>query len=140
MPSSTKWNVVPPCIVMDGRGWWVSTNTGWWKGGSSPHQPVHRSPLQGPRIGPNMLRPMIVAALAVLRGDRDAGGVLLDYAGNAIMTTGVRTPVDIALYSEYLRRHGEAGGGAAETHRVRSATMSVSDAVALGLGASRPSA
>lgn len=25
MPSSTKWNDVPPCIVMDGRGWWVST-------------------------------------------------------------------------------------------------------------------
>jgi hypothetical protein len=56
------------------------------------------------------------------------------------MTTGVRTPVDIALYSEYLRRHGEAGGGAAETHRARAATMSVSDAVVLGLGASRPSA
>jgi hypothetical protein len=83
---------------------------------------------------------VVLAALAVLRGDRDAGGVLLDYAGNAIMTTGVRTPVDIALYSEYLRRHGEAGGGAAETHRARAATMSVSDTVVLGLGASRPSA
>jgi hypothetical protein len=61
--------------------------------------------------------------------------VLLDYAGNAIMTTGVRTPVDIALYSEYLRRYGQAGRGAAEEHRTRAASMSVSDAMALGLRA-----
>ncbi len=30
MPSVTKWNVVPPFIGIDSRGWWVSTNTGLW--------------------------------------------------------------------------------------------------------------
>ena len=66
IPSVTKWNVVPPCIVIGGRAWCVRTKTGWWNGGSSPHQPrpgvVARSP-HGPRIGPNMLRPMIVAPM-----------------------------------------------------------------------------
>ena len=28
------------------------------------------------------------------------------------MTSGVRTPVDVALYSEYLGRYGQAGDGA----------------------------
>jgi hypothetical protein len=32
-------DVVPPFIVIGGRGWCVSTNTGWRKGGLSPHQP-----------------------------------------------------------------------------------------------------
>ena len=32
-----------------------------WNGGSSPHQPLHSSFCHGPRTGPNMLRPMIVA-------------------------------------------------------------------------------
>ena len=83
---------------------------------------------------------VVLAALAVLRGDRDAAGVLLDYAGNAIMTSGVRTPVDLALYSEYLRRYGEAGGGVDVKNHARAATMSVSDAVSLGLRDTRPSA
>src|SRR6202049_3066562 len=47
IPSVTKLNVVPPCITKDGREWRVSTNTGWWYGGSSPHQPFHSS--SGPR-------------------------------------------------------------------------------------------
>lgn len=34
-------DVVPPSISIGGRGWWVSTNTGVWKGGSGPHQPFH---------------------------------------------------------------------------------------------------
>ncbi len=61
MPSVTKWNVVPPSIGIGARGRWVSTNTGWWYGGSSPHQPLHCSSPHSPRMGPNMLRPMIVA-------------------------------------------------------------------------------
>ena len=56
-PSVTKWKVVPPAISTGSRGWWVSTNTGVWYGGSSPHQP-RQSPSHAPRIGPNMLRPM----------------------------------------------------------------------------------
>jgi hypothetical protein len=56
------------------------------------------------------------------------------------MTSGVRTPVDLALYSEYLRRYGEADDGVDVQIRARTATMSVSDALALGLRDSRPSA
>src|SRR5207302_3429612 len=44
IPSVTKLNVVPPRITKGGREWRVSTNTGWWYGGSSPHQPFHSSP------------------------------------------------------------------------------------------------
>lgn len=44
------------------RSWWVTTKTGLWKGGSSPHQPCHGSSPQGPRAaGPNLPRPMISA-------------------------------------------------------------------------------
>jgi tetratricopeptide (TPR) repeat protein len=82
---------------------------------------------------------VVLAALALLRGDRDAAGVLLDYAGHAIMTSGVRTPVDLALYSEYLRRYGEAGDGVDVKNRARAAAMSVSDALSLGLRDARPS-
>lgn len=83
---------------------------------------------------------IVLAALAVLRGDRDSASVLLEYAGRAIMSTGVRTPIDIALYSDYLRRHGEADDRPAPGNGARAATMSVSDALALGLGAAEPSA
>jgi hypothetical protein len=83
---------------------------------------------------------VVLAALAVLRGDRDVAGVLLDYAGNAIMTSGVRTPVDVALYSEYLGRYGRAGDGVGGEDPARAAAMSVSDALSLGLKDTRPSA
>ena len=59
---STKWNVVSES-VNDGRLWWVMTNTGVWNGGSSPHQPRHSWSCQGPRWGPNLLRPMISAPM-----------------------------------------------------------------------------
>ena len=39
MPSVTKLNTVPPCIASGSRAWCVSTKTGVWKGGFSPHQP-----------------------------------------------------------------------------------------------------
>jgi len=61
--ASMKWNVVPPCISIDGLGWCASTNTGVWKGGSSPHQPFHSSSIHWPRWGPNLLRPMISAPM-----------------------------------------------------------------------------
>jgi hypothetical protein len=54
----TLWLVVPPAISRGSRGWWVSTKTGVWKGGSSPHQPLQgRSWGQGPGPPPNMLGP-----------------------------------------------------------------------------------
>ncbi len=66
MPSVTKWNVVPPFIVSGARAWCVSTKTGTWYGGSSPHQPFHCSSGQGPRTGPNMLRPRIHAPMLAM--------------------------------------------------------------------------
>lgn len=60
--SSTKWNVVSDSVIA-GRLWWVITNTGVWKGGFSPHQPCHSWFSQGPRWGPNLLRPMISAPM-----------------------------------------------------------------------------
>ena len=75
----------------------------------------------------------VLAALAVLRGDDDTAGLLLAHAGHTIVSTGVRTPVDIALYSHYLRRLGEVDPETASRNRQRASEMSVSDAVARGL-------
>src|SRR5919108_82775 len=61
IPSVTKWKVVPLSISRGSRGWCVRTKTGWWNGGSSPHQPFHESSSHGPGPPPNMFRPMIVA-------------------------------------------------------------------------------
>jgi predicted ATPase/class 3 adenylate cyclase len=77
----------------------------------------------------------VLAALAVLRGDQDTAGLLLAHAGHAIMTTGIRTPVDVALYSHYLRRCGEVDAETARRNRERASEMSVSEAVARGLAA-----
>jgi hypothetical protein len=76
----------------------------------------------------------VLAALAVLRGDQDTAGLLLAHSGHAMMTGGIRTPVDIALYSHYLRRYGEIDADTARVNRERASEMSVSDAVARGLG------
>ena len=73
---------------------------------------------------------VVLAGLAVLRGDGDTSSVLLDYAGRAMMTTGVRTPIDIALYSHYLNRQGEVDNDTARENRARAARMSVSEALA----------
>jgi hypothetical protein len=43
MPSVTNVNFLPPCIGSGSRGWWVSTKTGAWYGGSSLHQPLRLS-------------------------------------------------------------------------------------------------
>src|SRR4051812_47552591 len=64
-PSVTKWKVVPPSMVSGSRAWCVSTNTGAWYGGSSPHQPF-QSRSHSPRPGLNMLRPMMKASAAVI--------------------------------------------------------------------------
>jgi len=76
----------------------------------------------------------VLAAIAVQRGDQDTAGVLLAHAGHAIMTTGIRTPVDIALYSHYLRRYGDVDAETARRNSQRASEMSVSEAVARGLG------
>ena len=47
-----------PSISIGSCGWWVSTKTGAWYGGSSPHQPRQSASPHSPRTGPNMLRPI----------------------------------------------------------------------------------
>src|SRR5215218_412320 len=61
IPSVTNVNVVP-CSSSGSRAWWVSTNTGWWNGGSSPHHPLALgSSSHGPLPPLNMWRPMMLA-------------------------------------------------------------------------------
>ncbi len=57
-----KWNVVSDSEML-GRTWWVSTKTGVWNGGSSPHHPSHVRSSHGPCWGPNLPRPMISAPM-----------------------------------------------------------------------------
>src|SRR6266545_1513442 len=58
-------------MVSGSRGWCVSTNTGAWYGGSSPHQPFQpRS--HSPRPGLNMLRPMTYAPAACFHSSKTA--------------------------------------------------------------------
>jgi hypothetical protein len=78
---------------------------------------------------------VLLAALAVLRGDGETAGALLDYAGLAIIQRGIRTPVDMILYAHYLRRLGELGGTRSQREREQAQAMSPSEAIALGLTA-----
>jgi tetratricopeptide (TPR) repeat protein len=76
---------------------------------------------------------VVLAALALLRGDSDTAGALLDYAGLAIIQSGIRTPVDMILYAHYLRRLGEVGGTRSQRDREQAEAMSPSESIALGL-------
>jgi hypothetical protein len=78
---------------------------------------------------------VVLAALAVLRGDGETAGALLDYAGLAIIQSGIRTPVDMILYAHYLRRVDEIGGTRTPRDREQAEAMSPSEAIALGLSA-----
>jgi hypothetical protein len=78
---------------------------------------------------------VVLAALALLRGDGDTAGALLDYAGLAIIQSGIRTPVDMILYAHYLRRLGEAGVVRSQRDREQAEAMSQSESIALGLTA-----
>jgi hypothetical protein len=51
-PPVSKWKAVPPGFSSGSRSRWVTTKTGVWKGGSSPHGRSPRS---------NMRRPMTQA-------------------------------------------------------------------------------
>ena len=65
IPSVTKVNVVPPSMTAGSRGCCVSTKTGTWNGGSSPHHPsAFGSSLHGPSPPLNIRRPMITAPVA----------------------------------------------------------------------------
>ncbi len=77
-----------------------------------------------------------LAALAIQRSDFESGGILLEYAGQALMRDGTRTPVDIALYSHYLwNARPPIDSETAKSYRERVGEMSLEDALALGLRA-----
>jgi hypothetical protein len=72
---------------------------------------------------------VVLSALAVMRDDREVACVLLEYVGRALLDAGVRTPVDIVLFTHYLRQVRTT-----TTHRERAAELTLSDALTLGLG------
>ncbi len=77
---------------------------------------------------------VVLGALAVLRNDLEAAAVLLDRGGRAIVTEGIRTPVDMALYSHYLVKvQLTADEDAATRARQRAEDMELADALNLGL-------
>jgi len=77
---------------------------------------------------------VVLAALAVRRDDQEVGGVLLEYAGQALLRDGVRTPIDIALYSHYLWKvRGPVDAETTARYRELAGQMSLGEALALGL-------
>jgi predicted ATPase/class 3 adenylate cyclase len=78
---------------------------------------------------------VVLAALAVLRGDGETAGALLDHAGLAIIQSGIRTPVDMILYAHYLHRLSAMDGTGTKRDREQPQAMSPSEAIALGLHA-----
>lgn len=77
---------------------------------------------------------VVLAALAVLRADEEAAGVLLAFAGRALLEEGIRTPVDLVLYSHYTDRLRGANDATTRINRERAATMTMSSAIDYGLG------
>jgi len=78
---------------------------------------------------------VVLAALAVLRGDGETAGALLDHAGLAMIQSGIRTPVDMILYAHYLQRLSAMDGTGTNRDRDQAQAMSPSEAIALGLSA-----
>ncbi|MGH2760757.1 MAG: ATP-binding protein [Actinomycetota bacterium] len=77
---------------------------------------------------------VVLAALALRRGDEEVGALLLEYVGQAVLRDGVRTPIDIALYSHYLWKvRRPVDDETADRHRELVASMSLDDALAMGL-------
>lgn len=79
---------------------------------------------------------VVLAGLAELRGDVESAGLLLEHAGGAMIVGGIRTPVDLALYSHYLGKvRGAIDEDTARRNRERAAEMNLADAIAFGLEA-----
>jgi hypothetical protein len=77
---------------------------------------------------------VVLGSLAVQRGDRDRASVLLEYAGKALLRDGVRTPVDIALYSHYLKKLGRpADAETSARYRQLAEGMTLEEAIRYGL-------
>lgn len=87
---------------------------------------------------PGVMTSVVVAlgALAVQREDVETASTLFEYVGHSMFRDGIRTPVDIALYSHYLEKLRSLTDRAnTQAHRERGREMSLDDALALGLRA-----
>jgi len=78
---------------------------------------------------------VVLAGLAVLRGDEETAGVLLAFSGRALIEEGIRTPVDLALHTHYTRRvRGTFDAMSVARNRELAAEMTMSSAIDYGLG------
>ncbi len=94
---------------------------------------------EGPTLRtPGIMNSVIVflAAMASLRGDDTTARILLEYVGTALLREGVRTPIDLALLTHYVAKVGPKTDADATSLRQRAATMSMDEAIALGLSES----
>ncbi len=79
-----------------------------------------------------------LAGLAELRGEIAAAGLLLQSAGESIIASGMRTPIDAALYTHYLGKVNRAiDDDAADRNRARAGEMDQTAAIAFGLDTAR---
>ena len=77
---------------------------------------------------------VVLAALAALRGDEEAAGVLLEFSGRALLEEGIRTPVDLVLHAHYTRRWGRTSDALSRARtRELAAAMKMSSAIDYGL-------
>ncbi|WP_426572504.1 hypothetical protein [Aquihabitans sp. McL0605] len=78
---------------------------------------------------------VVLGAMAWLRGDWRSAGLLLEVAGRAMIEGGIRTPLDIVLYSHYEAQVKVAlPDEVIASNRTVAAEMTIADAIALGLG------
>jgi hypothetical protein len=77
-----------------------------------------------------------LGALAVQREDVETAVILFEYAGRALLRDGVRTPIDIALYSRYLDKlQSIADRATTQAYRERGRELSLDEALTIGLRA-----
>ena len=75
-----------------------------------------------------------LAGLAEQRGDLLTADVLLDHAGTAMVTSGMRTPVDAAVFTHYLTKvSARLDGDASRANRERGKDMDLASVIAFGL-------
>jgi hypothetical protein len=77
---------------------------------------------------------IVLGALAAQRDDLEAAAVLLEYSGQAMISSGVRTPVDIAMHSKYLHAtRAKLDPASAEAYSARGVSMSLGEALEYGM-------
>lgn len=82
---------------------------------------------------------VVLGAMAWLRDDRLAAGLLFEVARRAMIESGIRTPLDIVLYSHYETQVKLAlTDDVIAANRAIAAEMTIADAIALGLGEPSP--